>query len=220
MQPLSTLVRLCLIGLTMCSPINRPTSGQDTGNVKAVADEVPDRSTEAINESFEDQRARYATLVARFVTINSQAYEQRIQSSKTLPELREVLDELCLLSVSINPESRVKLDALKPRITVKAGCRIQFLLKIENTAGVTAPLQIEAYDMASADAGLAEFCECKILKSPQTSPQLSGALKEYKLFELIMGERGLFEVRFVGSAGQGTQDLGFRANSDILIEAR
>ena len=46
----------------------------------------------------------------------------------------------------------------------------------------------------------------------------TSAAVEYKVVELILTEPGLHEVRFVADAGQGTQDLGFRASTDLLID--
>src|SRR5438874_9121943 len=55
--------------------------------------------------------------------------------------VQEALDPLCLLSVEINPESRVKVapGPAKPEL-VEQGWR-QFLIKVHNGAGVTAELR-------------------------------------------------------------------------------
>src|SRR5437899_6552088 len=55
-------------------------------------------------------------------------------------QLQKILDPLCLLMVEINPESRVKVGrgAAEPEL-VEQGWR-QFLVKVHNEAGVTAPL--------------------------------------------------------------------------------
>ena len=37
------------------------------------------------------------------------------------------------------------------------------------------------------------------------------------LLSITSSSAGLAEIRIVGDAGQGTQDLGFRATADILI---
>ena len=49
---------------------------------------------------------------------------------------------------------------------------------------------------------------------------MSGQKIEYLVVELLAKESGLKEVRLVGDAGQGTQDLGFRATADLLIDVK
>ena len=62
-----------------------------------------------------------------------------LTNAKNLDDIAAVLDPLCLAEVQINPESRVKVAAgqAKPLI-VQAGWT-QFLVKVDNQAGVTAP---------------------------------------------------------------------------------
>src|SRR5438045_1046807 len=58
--------------------------------------------------------------------------------------IQKLLDPLCLLLVEINPESRVKVarGAAAPEL-VEQGWR-QFLVKVQNEAGVTSPLKAES----------------------------------------------------------------------------
>lgn len=84
---------------------------------------------------------------------------------------------------------------------------------------MTAPLQVVPYDMTASEPGISSYCRARIIDDPVTSKNLTGAFKEYKVVELMIDRTGLYELRFVGDAGQGTQDLGFRATADILIEA-
>src|SRR6058998_3456760 len=59
-------------------------------------------------------------------------------------KVQKLLDPLCLLLVEINPESRVKVakGVTAPEL-VEQGWR-QFLVKVHNDAGVTAPLKAES----------------------------------------------------------------------------
>ena len=59
-------------------------------------------------------------------------------------KLEAILDKHALLTVDINPESRVKVEQgiAKPEL-VEAGTRL-FLVKVNNAGGVTAQLQIES----------------------------------------------------------------------------
>ena len=134
-------------------------------------------------------------------------------------DLREALEPLIILEASVNPESRLKLTAAKNRITVRQGRPQRFLVAIENTAGVTAPLQIEAFDLSESASQVADWIQVKVIDSPYTSLFLTGAEHEYKVVEVLVREGGLREIRLVGNVGQGTQDLGFRATADLMIDA-
>ena len=55
--------------------------------------------------------------------------------------IQRILDPLCLVGVTINPESRVKVqDGAAPQELMQQGWRT-FLVKVHNQAGVTAPLR-------------------------------------------------------------------------------
>lgn len=58
--------------------------------------------------------------------------------------VQKALDPLCLVAVSINPESRVSvLEGAAKKELVQQGWRT-FLVKVHNEAGVTAPLVPES----------------------------------------------------------------------------
>ena len=66
---------------------------------------------------------------------------------RALKLIQDALDPLCLIGVSINPESRVKvMTGPAPSVLIEQGWR-QFLVKVKNEAGVTA--QLKASRMAS-----------------------------------------------------------------------
>lgn len=55
-------------------------------------------------------------------------------------------------------------------------------------------------------------------QSPSTSRQFMGALIKYKVMRITSHKSGLQEARINGDAEQGTQDLGFLAAIDRLLE--
>src|SRR5206468_8390973 len=62
-------------------------------------------------------------------------------AEKAVRGIQEALDPLCLVSVHINPESRVKVEpGPAARRLVEQGWS-QFLVKVHNEAGVTAQLK-------------------------------------------------------------------------------
>src|SRR5579872_2950079 len=79
-----------------------------------------------------------------------QAAFQETDSHKGSLLVQEVLDARCLFIVHINPESRVKVErGAAPAELVEQGWR-QFLLKVENEAGVTASLRVASPNIGSA----------------------------------------------------------------------
>ena len=85
-----------------------------------------------------------AEIKRRFETL-----QQGKGDAAAVEQVQKLLDPLCLLLVEINPESRVKV-ARGPAAAelVEHGWR-QFLVKVQNDAGVTAPLKAESSSMQS-----------------------------------------------------------------------
>ncbi len=141
-----------------------------------------------------------------------------ITAGRTRQDLDDAVEPLTLFSVSVNPESRVKIVSTRDRLAIQAGVARRFLVKCENAAGITSPLRIQAIDVSAQPPQPASWCEVKIVDNQVVARDFTSAAVEYKVVELTLREPGLHEVRFVADAGQGTQDLGFRASTDLLIE--
>ena len=150
---------------------------------------------------------------------------------------RAVLDAHCLFVVNINPEQRVKVAAgpAKPELD-EAGWR-QFLVRVDNDAGVTAPLKCtspyakQAYVPGSPpvvpnakpkDPGQpaldARWLDLQMFESQPLRPALSGLGVEYRIIELYSRDAGKREASFAFDTGQGTQDLGFRNEVSLLFD--
>lgn len=120
--------------------------------------------------------------------------------------------------VQINPEARVKLRALNPPQQLVRDRSERFWLKVLNEAGLQAPLRLRALDRAEPGEQEADWFSIRIVDNEESSPLLSGATTEWKLIELRCMESGTRAVRIAADAGVGTQDLGFRAEVDLLID--
>ena len=138
--------------------------------------------------------------------------------------LQETLDPLCVATVHINPESRVKVaEGTAPKKLVRNGWR-QFLVKVHNEAGVTAPLKAESPN-ARRLAGTREndvphqWMEIQMFDSQPLKKTLSGLALEYRIIQIYSRDAGKREARLGFNVGQGTQDIGFRNEVDILFEA-
>lgn len=144
----------------------------------------------------------------------------KARKANTYFKLESALAPATLLSVSVNPESRVKVNALRSSVVLQQGKSHRFLVRIENSAGITAPLSLGGYDLAKAAPELADWCEIKVIDSPNTSRFLSGAERGFKVIDITPHVSGVRELRIIGEAGQGTQDLGFRATTDLLLNIK
>jgi hypothetical protein len=141
------------------------------------------------------------------------------ENDRGLEQLQDLLDPLCLIGVHINPESRVKaargpgeseLTRDRPRLV---------LIKVHNEGGITAPLAVTGDELRMAGkSGEGRWLEAKVLAPPPG--RLSGARLEYVALRLTAREAGKREATLRFDAGQGTQDLGFRADVPILFRVR
>ncbi len=136
---------------------------------------------------------------------------------------REVMERILgrhtLVQVNINPEMRVKVNPGRAPAQLVAGEWQFFLARIENESGTTAPLQIKVVPPAHVpDSGV--WLEAEVVPTGNVPATLSGAPLEYRLIKLRSRETGQREARLSLHVGQGTQDLGFRNEVDILFECR
>lgn len=142
---------------------------------------------------------------------------------KAVEKIQRLLDPHCLAVININPESRVKV-ARGPAAAqlVENGWR-QFLINVVNEAGVTAALRASSpnalslhgspsEDVINRWLGLATFDTQPLL------PTLSGLKLEYRIVQLYSREVGKREAKLTFDVGQGTQDLGYRSEVDILFD--
>ncbi|MBS0207564.1 MAG: CehA/McbA family metallohydrolase [Planctomycetes bacterium] len=148
--------------------------------------------------------------------------------------IQQVLDPLCLAQVNINPESRVKVArGLAAAQLMQHGWSV-FLVKVINEAGVTAPLRVSSPNAAPLhrrssgspapkDILPAEQVEARWMDVGQYTDQplakeLSALKVEYRVVELYSRDAGKREAKLMFDVGQGTQDLGFRSELNVLFD--
>jgi hypothetical protein len=157
--------------------------------------------------------------------------------------IQETLDRHCLFLVTINPEMRVK-GAQGPAKAelVEQGWR-QFLVKVVNESGTTAALRIVSPNAQSvhnvmraqtdSDKALRKggpnapvppaaeaWLDLQTFDQQPLKPTLGGLKVEYRIVQLYSRDAGQREARFNFSVGQGTQDIGFRNEVDVLFAAQ
>ena len=153
--------------------------------------------------------------------------------------VQAILDRHCLFGVTINPEARVKVvrGPAQPEL-VEQGWR-QFLVKVQNESGSTAPLiavspnAISLFESGSANtpsdkeyrkrgdtsprvpAGL--WLDLQSFDKQPLKPALSGLSLEYRIVQLFSRDAGKREARFSFNAGPGNADSGSRSQVDVMF---
>lgn len=136
--------------------------------------------------------------------------------------IQEILDPKCLIGIQINPESRVKVSAGNAMPALLQNGWRTFLLKVHNEAGVTAELKVESPNARRLHGSPKEevanrWLEIDIPNKPPLNKTLSGLQVEYRLLQLYSRDHGKREAKLSFNVGQGTQDIGFRNDVDILF---
>lgn len=154
--------------------------------------------------------------------------------------LQELLDARVLLTVHINPEARVKVArGSAPAVLQQAGYT-PVLVKIINESGGTQRLGIASPQSGPVYAGMAKlsaermqqehlrenentearsdrFLELEMFTAAPMTSHLSGLDVEYALALIYSSESGRREATITFDVGEGTQDLGFRAEVPVLF---
>ncbi len=135
--------------------------------------------------------------------------------------VQKLLDPLCLAGVSINPESRVKAARGALAAELREGRETVVLVKVLNDGGVTAPLAVSGPQLrAAGEGGEGRWLEANTFAAPPLGKTLSGMRLEYVPLRLTGHEAGKREATLKFDVGQGTQDLGFRAEVPVLFSVR
>lgn len=135
--------------------------------------------------------------------------------------LQNLLDSRCLVGISINPESRVKAVRGSLPAVLSGDLPTLVLLKVHNEAGVTHPLVVSGPEVRSPGAAVPDrWLEAAVIAAQPLGKNLSGEKVEYVVLRLIAHEKGKREATLRFDVGQGTQDLGFRAEVPILFTVR
>jgi hypothetical protein len=150
--------------------------------------------------------------------------------------LEAILDPHVLAIVDINPESRVKVEQgpAAPSLA-EEGTRL-FLVKVNNRAGVTAELKVAspnsgdvfrqsnsdpkpAIELTPRDAA-ERWADISLYHQPPMRQRLSGLALEYQILEVYSRDAGQRSAKISFNVGQGSQDIGFRNEADILFTAQ
>lgn len=171
----------------------------------------------------------------RELTLAAQARDAR--------KLQELLDFHVLLVVHVNPEARVKVARGPAAARLQQAGYTPVLVKVVNESGGTQRLRIGSPQAGPVYAGVAKlsmerqrqeplrenentsgrtdrFLEVEMFASPPMTANLSGLEVEYAVALIYSSEAGRREATITFDAGQGTQDLGFRAELPVLFDVK
>jgi len=134
--------------------------------------------------------------------------------------VQKMLDAHCLMCININAESRVKAARGPAEIQLRQNQPALVLLKIHNEGGVTHALRLYGPELVrQGEEGAGRWLEAVLMTKP-FALELTGQRLEYRLLRLTPRQPGKREATFQFDVGQGTQDLGFRAEVPILFSVR
>lgn len=168
---------------------------------------------------------------------------EKAGAARDAAKLQALLDPHVLASVTINPETRVKVQRGPARAQLQQGGFTPVLVKVVNLSSSTAPLRIASPQSGPVYAGVAplsmqrqrqprlrenentkgdrdRFLQVEMFSSAPMTAQLSGLEVEYALALIYSSEAGKREATLAFDIGQGTQDLGFRAELPVLFDVR
>jgi hypothetical protein len=157
--------------------------------------------------------------------------------------LQSLLDPDVLVAVHISPEARVKVSRGNARAVLQQAGYTPVLVKIVNESRGTQRLRIRSPQAGPVYAGMTRlagermqqpqlrenenterrtdrFLDLEMFAEPPMTGNLSGLEVEYALALIYSTEAGRREATVQFDVGQGTEDLGFRAEVPVLFEVK
>jgi hypothetical protein len=144
-------------------------------------------------------------------------------------KIQELLDPHVLVQVSLNPESRVKAARGPGSVSLQQGGWVVGLVKVVNDSTVKKALNVSSPQSGPVYGGGGarnpkgdkdRFLQVEMFNKQPMTAALSGLKAEYALALLYSSEAGKREATLVFDVGQGSQDLGFRAEVPILFDVK
>jgi hypothetical protein len=157
--------------------------------------------------------------------------------------LQKLLDAHVLFVVTLNPESRVKVDRGPAAAMLQQAGFTPVIVKVVNQSTVTKRLGITSPQSGPVYAGVAElsmkreqqeelrknenvdkatdrFLHVEMFALPPMTANLSGLACEYAIALVYSTEAGRREATIGFDVAQGNQDLGFRGEIPVLFDVR
>jgi hypothetical protein len=208
-------VKACLAAWLLFAGVSRGAAADTLPLVQDVAFRDLQHTCERVVDTLKDFKGDWPAELAK--TLPRALRDGEKDPETAVKEIQKLLDVHCLVQVSINPESRVKAARGPARAELAQDGDTIFLVKIHNEAGVTHALKVDIDSPSGSEKTRgAGWLEATIYGRPRQKT-LSGQKLEYVLLRLKAREAGKREATLKFDVGQGTQDLGFRAEVPILF---
>jgi hypothetical protein len=158
-------------------------------------------------------------------------------------QLQRIIDRHVLLEVHINPEARVRVSRGAAAAVLQQAGYTPVVVKVVNEAGGTQALRLGSPQAGPVYAGMSRlsgermqqqhlrqnenterrtdrFLEVEMFTAAPMTRTLSGLAIEYAIALIYSSEAGRREATIGFDVGQGTQDLGFRAEVPVLFDVK
>jgi hypothetical protein len=138
-------------------------------------------------------------------------------------KMQALLDPHVLVLVTLSPEARVKAARGPADAKLQQGGYVPLIVKVVNDSTVKKTLHLtspQAGKVYNDKDGKGRFLEVEMYASPPLAANLSGLKVEYAIALIYSAEAGKREATLAFDVGQGTQDLGFRAETPVLFDVR
>lgn len=155
--------------------------------------------------------------------------------------IQRIIDPHALVSVFMNPEVRVKVKRGPAKAVLRQGGYTPFIVKVFNDSTVVRPLRVTSPQAGAVYSGAAlgilkrqaqtelkenenvkgekgRFLSVEMFNKPPMAEALSGFEVEYAIVLIYSHEAGKREATLQFDVGQGTQDIGFRAEVPVLFD--
>ena len=235
----STLILTVIVGTLSCAapPHESPVSAQGTAAFAPVAVEPQPLAAniQRVGEALEYLGAPWPAEL--------RADLARAGEVRDAKRLQELIDPHVLLEVHVNPEARVRVArGAAPAVLQQAGYT-PVLVKIVNESAGMQRLRIGSPQSGPVYAGMSRlagdrmqqqhlrenentarrtdrFLDLQMYTAPPMTANLSGLQAEYAVALVYSSESGRREATITFDVGQGTQDLGFRAEVPVLFSVK
>ena len=157
--------------------------------------------------------------------------------------MQAVLDRHVLCNIGINPEQRVRVSRGAGAAVIQQRGYTPLIVKVSNDATVTQKLSVSSPQSGAVFGGAADgsllrqqqtelgkdqltsvgpdrFLHVEMFNSSPMTESLSGLRVEYAILLVSSTRSGKFEASISFDVGQGTQDIGFRAETSVLFDVR
>ena len=157
--------------------------------------------------------------------------------------IRRIMDPYVLAVVSINPESRVRVERGQGEVVLQQAGFTAALVRVQNAAAVKAQLVVQSPQAGPSYSGSTRlsverldqptlhqvevpaqgprrFAVLDWQTQPPMSASLSGNMVEYVILLIGTSDAGRQEIVLQFSVGEQTQDLGFRGELPVVFESR